>query len=863
MIKPRQRTLSLLLSAYWLCAAQVAPAFADELLWKTLFESGQEAARQNRLSEAEKQLSAALKQAGDFGEKDKRLYETVRLLAAVLEEQGRYVEAIDAYERAIVCAEAAYGAESGKVVTELTSLAMCFKNSGNHEKATSNYLKALGIMEKKFPQSPSLAAGYHNLAVVFQDMGKWAEAESLFKKALGQYEKTVGPDDERTLLILRSLAGCYCRQCRYLEAEALLKRGVTSLLAAEKPDNPEKRSWIIALADVYFSQGKVKEANELYLKAVTAARAAGESADDYADVLEAAGKFYTRQGRAREALECLDEALALREKGGARNNPQLADTLIAVGEARAELAQYREAEIDLKRATKLSCGGCSIAKALTALGRIYTLQGKYSEARAAYEKANSLIEDSLGQDDLDFASGLTSLAWLSTNERKWKEAIPLLARALSIREKAFGQKHAMVGQSLLNLADAVANGGDTARAETLTKKALEIFDEMLGCSNDSTLLALRQLAELKQHGNNLEGAEETYRELIDREEKIEPKDVSVLASDLTALAEILAAQNRPAQARKCTADAEELMRKLSLPPRAVAISPAARSVENESVAQEGSATHRPIKDKWAVVIGVSNFKDPSINLKFAAKDAVDFKNYLVSEANFKPDHVKLLVDSQATRENIVSVLGEGWLRRLANKDDLVLVYISSHGSAPKQEAADHNFIVPYEGNLENIMLTGIPMQWLTAGLKELVHCDRIALMLDVCHGGAVYQGSRGMKRENMFSINSLTPGTGQLVLASSDSDQLSWESKRYDNGVFTRRLMDALRENGGNVNLKDAFSRLKESVEEEVLRDRALLQTPVLVHSTWTGNDLVISTKPVAPRPGLEASGEGVASKPK
>ncbi len=32
----------------------------------------------------------------------------------------------------------------------------------------------------------------------------------------------------------------------------------------------------------------------------------------------------------------------------------------------------------------------------------------------------------------------------------------------------------------------------------------------------------------------------------------------------------------------------------------------------------------PIGDKWAVVIGISDFKDKSINLKYAAKDAQDF-----------------------------------------------------------------------------------------------------------------------------------------------------------------------------------------------------------------------------------------------
>src|SRR3990167_6667139 len=88
----------------------------------------------------------------------------------------------------------------------------------------------------------------------------------------------------------------------------------------------------------------------------------------------------------------------------------------------------------------------------------------------------------------------------------------------------------------------------------------------------------------------------------------------------------------------------------------------------------------PVADKWALIIGISKFKDPTINLKYPAKDARDLYNFLVSEGNFAPDHVKLLLNEQATRGKILSELGDKWLPRVANPNDLVLIYISSHGS---------------------------------------------------------------------------------------------------------------------------------------------------------------------------------------
>ncbi|MFT2543646.1 hypothetical protein ACMWP9_37310, partial [Escherichia coli] len=41
-----------------------------------------------------------------------------------------------------------------------------------------------------------------------------------------------------------------------------------------------------------------------------------------------------------------------------------------------------------------------------------------------------------------------------------------------------------------------------------------------------------------------------------------------------------------------------------------------------------------IGSKWALCVGISSFQDPSINLKYAAKDATDFSNFLVAKGNF-------------------------------------------------------------------------------------------------------------------------------------------------------------------------------------------------------------------------------------
>ncbi|WP_421020868.1 caspase family protein, partial [Klebsiella pneumoniae] len=82
----------------------------------------------------------------------------------------------------------------------------------------------------------------------------------------------------------------------------------------------------------------------------------------------------------------------------------------------------------------------------------------------------------------------------------------------------------------------------------------------------------------------------------------------------------------------------------------------------------------PIKDKWALIVGISKFKNDQLNLRYPSKDAKDFYQFLTTTGNFAPDHVKLLTDKQATRGNILSLLGDKWLPRVANPDDLVVIY---------------------------------------------------------------------------------------------------------------------------------------------------------------------------------------------
>ncbi|HEY9684926.1 MAG TPA: caspase family protein [Oculatellaceae cyanobacterium] len=263
-----------------------------------------------------------------------------------------------------------------------------------------------------------------------------------------------------------------------------------------------------------------------------------------------------------------------------------------------------------------------------------------------------------------------------------------------------------------------------------------------------------------------------------------------------------------------------------------------------------SALSAPIKDKWAVVVGINKFADKSIpQLRYCAKDAQDFAEYLVKDAHFAPDHIRVLLNEKATRKEIMSEVGDKFLPRVVKPDDLVVFYFSSHGSPSKVDIRNAYYLVAYDTEKTDLYATGIDMKGvLTELMQNRVKANRVLVILDACHSGGADTNSKDLDpAKDNFSINQL--GRGQLLISSCSPDQRSWESKRYENGVFTHQLINALRAQGIKTNVQDAFNRMKSGVADEVQQDFVTSQTPGLKNDTWHGSDLQVGITPTSPQP--------------
>ena len=267
-------------------------------------------------------------------------------------------------------------------------------------------------------------------------------------------------------------------------------------------------------------------------------------------------------------------------------------------------------------------------------------------------------------------------------------------------------------------------------------------------------------------------------------------------------------------------------------------------VAEEPTKMEKIVTLPKIGKYYAVVIGIGKHQDDRIpKLKYTTVDAESIYNILTDpqHGNFPKNQVKLLIDEQATDNNIKSAIGT-WLRRNTRKDDTVIIFFAGHG-APEDEKT---YWVTYNANIDDLYGTALSNDEI-ADMLDRVEAKKMIAFLDSCYSAATVH--RTDRKRGVIIVKDpfqKFKGKGRVVITSSDGEEQSLEIDKFGHGVFTYHLAKALKgeadENkDGYVELDEVWDYIKYRVTDTARRHGSS-QTPIIDGSYSAG--IVLSKHP-------------------
>jgi hypothetical protein len=264
--------------------------------------------------------------------------------------------------------------------------------------------------------------------------------------------------------------------------------------------------------------------------------------------------------------------------------------------------------------------------------------------------------------------------------------------------------------------------------------------------------------------------------------------------------------------------------------------------------QPGLKTLPPTRNKWALVVGISKFSDADLNLNFTDKDAKDLSAVLVdpSYGRFPSPNVHTVTETVTTKKLKEEL---NWLARMAGPDDLVLVFLATHGTSRSQDTADVNYVVTSDTDLkdqDSLFGTSVGMVELSDVVRTRIRARRTVILLDTCHSG----GAAIANRERALEVSESSPsaslldrigqGVGRAIVSSSQENQSSYEGAPYQNGYFTHFLVEAFRKDNGMDTVQQMFAYMKDEVSKAAIA--RLKSSPTL----GRGVNVPSSNKPAA-----------------
>ena len=239
---------------------------------------------------------------------------------------------------------------------------------------------------------------------------------------------------------------------------------------------------------------------------------------------------------------------------------------------------------------------------------------------------------------------------------------------------------------------------------------------------------------------------------------------------------------------------------------------------------------------YGLAIGVTNYRDSALKLRYAAQDATVLAETLRRQGGrlFTSVLVEPLLDANATRERIDAAFRK--LAGIVQEHDVFVLYLAGHGTVLDGE---YHFLpadLVYAN--QQTLRTGSVRQDQLVQWLGMIKAQKSLVILDTCHAGTFVTAAAGETKALLGTrnlaekgaIDRLMRASGRATIASSSEQQFALEGHE-NHGVFTYALLQGLRgaaqNRDGEVTVPDLMAYVAKEVPQLTLKKWGYEQFPM------------------------------------
>jgi uncharacterized caspase-like protein len=232
---------------------------------------------------------------------------------------------------------------------------------------------------------------------------------------------------------------------------------------------------------------------------------------------------------------------------------------------------------------------------------------------------------------------------------------------------------------------------------------------------------------------------------------------------------------------------------------------------------------------YVLSIGIDKYRDGSVNLNYAMKDASDIEEKLLKQSAtiYRPEniHHELLINDRATRENIIKKIDE--LAKAVRPTDGFILFVAGHGLLLQNQY--YMLTHEYDGTIsEGNTISSNAIIEMSKKIKSLSQL----FIFDTCHAGGVDYIVSGLYDARM---SVLAKKMGLHIYASASDRQAAMDGYK-GNGLFTYTLLDGLNNNRAADKNKDGkitvvgLGEYSKKMTVDISKQIGQNQTPLIIN---------------------------------